>query len=554
MNNNNKNGKVITLGIILISCLILVICFSLIMNKSTKPKEAKTLEKLMENVSVREVPESERVKGNVNVTDTSLFDELPEINKYPLVVEGNGKVDIEIFTSGEKASDGTDSWLIDVANSFNSSKYKLNDGKTVSMSVRSVTSGMGAEYIASGKYLPDLYTPSSELMGAYCESLGGKLTLAEKRTVGNTAGILVKKGSKYKDLKSVLDKVSDGSFNLGYTNPQTSATGLNLLLQILKDNGGVTDDNAVAYFKKFNSNIPFVAYTTQQMRDSAQNGTLDGMVTEYQAYINDKNLTSLYEFIPFGVRHDNPLYIVKDSQKTADEKEAIQMISDYMLSDEMQEIATKDGFNENDSYKSKLDVSSAEISEALKTYKSTKDAGKDIIAVFVADCSGSMDGEPLQQLKESLSNGMQYINENNKIGLVSYSTDVTIELPIAPFDFTQKAYFQGAVNGLSAGGGTSSYEAICVALGMVNKAKEAEPNAKCMIFLLSDGYANGKYYISDIRDAVEKASIPIYTIGYTDSADMNSMNALSNICEAASINADEDDIMYKIKSLFNSQL
>ena len=35
---------------------------------------------------------------------------------------------------------------------------------------------------------------------------------------------------------------------------------------------------------------------------------------------------------------------------------------------------------------------------------------------------------------------------------------------------------------------------------------------------------------------------------------MNSMNALSNICEAASINADEDDIMYKIKSLFNSQL
>ena len=75
-----------------------------------------------------------------------------------------------------------------------------------------------------------------------------------------------------------------------------------------------------------------------------------------------------------------------------------------------------------------------------------------------------------------------------------------------------------------------------------------------MIFLLSDGYANGKYYISDIRDAVEKASIPIYTIGYTDSADMNSMNALSNICEAASINADEDDIMYKIKSLFNSQL
>lgn len=551
---NNKNGKIATIGIVLIACLVALFCVVGVLTKATKPKEAKTLDKLLDSISVREVAENERVKGNVNVTDTSLFDELPEIDKYPLAVEGNGNVDIEIFTSGEKASDGTDSWLIDVANSFNSSNVTLSDGSTVSMSIRSVSSGLGAEYIASGKYLPDLYTPSSELMGAYCESLGGKLTLAEKRTVGNTAGILVKKGAKLKDLNSVLNSVSDGSFNLGYTNPQTSATGLNLLVQILKDNGGVTNDSAIAYFKKFNSNIPFVAYTTQQMRDSAQNGTLDGMVTEYQAYINDKNLTSLYDFIPFGVRHDNPLYIVKESKKTEEEKEAIQLISDYMLNDEMQKIATKDGFNANDDYTSDLNVSSAEISEALKTYKSTKDAGKNIIAVFVADCSGSMDGEPLQQLKESLTNGMQYINENNKIGLVSYNNNVTVELPIASFDFTQKAYFQGAVNGLSAGGGTASYEAICVAIDMVNKAKETDPNAKCMIFLLSDGYANGHYSISDIKGAVETASIPIYTIGYTDSADMDSMNTLSGICEAASINADADDIIYKIKSLFNSQL
>lgn len=550
----NKNGKLVTVGVV-VACLIVFLgCAVGVMSKASKPKEAKSLETLLKGVNVKEVAESDRIKGNINVTDTSLFDELPEIEKYPLVVEGAGQTDIEIFTSGEKASDGTDSWLIDVANSFNSQNKTLSDGSTVSMSVRSVSSGLGAEYIASERYLPDLYTPSSELMGAYCESLGGKLTLQEQRTVGNTAGVLVKKGSSYKDLKAVLDAVTSGKFNLGYTNPQTSATGLNLLCEILKDNGGVTSDEAVEYFKKFNSNIPFVAYTTQQMRDSAQNGTLDGMVTEYQAYINDKNLTSLYDFIPFGVRHDNPLYIVKESKKTDKEKEAIKLISDYMLSDEMQSIAKKDGFNENDSYKSDLEVTSAEVSEALKTYKSTKDAGKNIIAVFVADCSGSMDGEPLNQLKESLTNGMQYINENNKIGLVSYSSNVTVELPIAPFDFTQKAYFQGAVNGLSASGGTASYEAICVALDMVQKAKESDSNAKCMIFLLSDGYANGHYSLKDITGAVQNSAIPVYTIGYTDSADMDSMKALSDICEAASINADADDIIYKIKSLFNSQL
>lgn len=551
------NKKILYLGIVIIVILIGAISITAMFSGSKQTaKSAKevTLDKLISKVNYNEVPEGERVKGNINVADTSLFDELPEIEKYPLAVEGNGDVDIEIFTSGEKASEGTDSWLIDVANNFNNDNVKLDNGKSVSVSVRSVSSGLGAEYIASGKYLPDLYTPSSSLMGSYCESLGGKLTVAADKTVGNTAGILVKKDKGYKDIDSILSDVENGKFNLGYTNPQTSATGLNLLCYILKSKGGVTSDSAVEYFKKFNANIPFVSYTTQQMRDSAQNGTLDGMVTEYQSYINDKNLTSIYDFIPFGIRHDNPIYIVKESKKTDDEKNAISKIVEYMLSDKMQDIAVKDGFNVNYDYKSDLDVSSAEISEALKVYKSTKDAGKDIIAVFVADCSGSMDGDPMNQLKESLTNGIQYINENNQIGLVSYSNDVTIELPIAPFDFTQKSYFQGAVNNLTAAGGTSSYEAVCVAMNMIEKAKESNPNAKCMIFLLSDGYANGKFTLNDITYAVKQFSIPIYTIGYTDEADMDSMGALSSICEAASINADADDIVYKIKSLFNSQL
>ena len=89
---------------------------------------------------------------------------------------------------------------------------------------------------------------------------------------------------------------------------------------------------------------------------------------------------------------------------------------------------------------------------------------------------------------------------------------------------------------------------------MVEKAKEDNPDAKCMVFLLSDGLANGKLELNDIKYAVSQTETPVYTIGYTDEADMNSLAELSSICEAASIKADSDDIMYKIKSLFNSQL
>ena len=165
-----------------------------------------------------------------------------------------------------------------------------------------------------------------------------------------------------------------------------------------------------------------------------------------------------------------------------------------------------------------------------------------------------MAGAPILQLKESLSNGMQYINENNYVGLVSYSSWSTIEVPIAPFDFNQKAYFQGAINNLTANGGTASYEAICVALDMIEKEKVNHPDAKCMIFLLTDGYANGTMSMNSIKYAVVQSEVPIYTIGYTDQADMNSLKELSGINEAASINADSDDIIYQIKSLFNAQL
>jgi Ca-activated chloride channel family protein len=486
------------------------------------------------------------VKAAVSLGTTDLYDELPDISKYPLSVEGNGDVDIEIFTSGEKAGSDNDSWLIDVANKFNSEGVTTSDGKTVSMSVRSVASGTAADYIISGKYLPDLYTPSNTLFGDYAITNGGNLELYTDRLVGNTAGILVKKDSGYKDAAAVIEAVKNNEITMGYTNPQTSATGLNLLLTLLEDG----EDN----FTQFNSNIPYVAYTTQQMRDSASNGTLDAMLSEYQAYINDANLTSMYDFIAFGVRHDNPAYICNKSGKTAAELEAIELVVNYCKSDDMQKIATNKGFNANDDYTTSEAFTGAQVTQGLKTYKQTKDNGKDIIAVFVADCSGSMDGDPMQQLKSSLTNGAQYINDNNYVGLVSYSSEVTIELPIAQFDLNQRAYFQGAVNNLSAAGSTASYNAVVVALNMINEAKEQHPDAKCMLFLLSDGYANIGFSMSEISTALKDSTVPVYTISYGDDADKDELGRLSGINEATNISADSDDIIYKIKSLFNSQL
>lgn len=546
-----------TKGIVAVGVLVIVAMIAIIVGVVAKKagnmtggeddwstsKSDMTLDELYNKV---DVSNATPVKGTVTLDTPDLYEELPDIDKYPLAVQGNGDIDVEIFTSGEKAGSDNDSWLIDVAGKFNSSDVKTSGGKSVSMSVRSVPSGTAADYIISGKYLPDLYTPSNTLFGEYAISNNGNLELYTDRLVGNTAGILVKKDSGYTTADEVIKAVQDNKITMGYTNPQTSATGLNLLLTLLQ--GG--EEN----FTKFNENIPYVAYTTQQMRDSASNGTLDAMLSEYQAYINDTNLTSMYDFIAFGVRHDNPAYLCNKAGKTDAELEAIDLVVKYCKNDDMQKIATKKGFNANDDYTSPDEFSGSLVTQGLKTYKKTKDNGRDIIAVFVADCSGSMDGDPMNQLKNSLTNGAQYINDNNYVGLVSYSSSVTIEVPIAQFDLNQRSYFQGAVNNLIASGGTASYDAVVTAMKMITEAKEQHPDAKCMLFLLSDGYANIGFSMDEITSALRTSNIPVYTIGYGGDADTGELAKLSGINEAASINADSDDIIYKIKSLFNSQL
>ena len=388
MKRRNAGSSLIPIGIGIVVIMVIILIVSIVL-KQTKGGNGeggvsgrgsgKSLEQLYKNVKVNEATPQ---KGTISLGTNNLYDELPEIDKYPLAVTGKGDIDIEIFTSGEKAGKDNDSWLIDVANKFNSSGSTVN-GRTVSMSVRSVASGTATDYIISNKYVPDLYTPSNTLFGEYAKTNGGSLEMYEERLVGNTAGILIKKGT-YSDFDSIIKAVQDNQINVGYTNPQTSATGLNLLLTLLKD--------GTENFTSFNKNIPYVAYTTQQMRDSASNGSLDGMLTEYQAYINDSNLTSMYDFIPFGVRHDNPVYICDKDLKTQDELDAIKMVVDYCKSSEMQKIATSKGFNANDDYKPDLEFSGAEVTQGLETYKKEKDNGRDIIAVFVADCSGSIAG------------------------------------------------------------------------------------------------------------------------------------------------------------------
>ena len=226
-------------------------------------------------------------------------DELPDIeSSYPFVVEGTGDVNIEIFSSGEKAAEsGSDSFLTEMAKKFNNQRNKTTGDKTMSVSLRSIPSGTAAEYISTGKYQPECYTPSNTLFGELVKNEGVELTVETPRLAGNVAGILVSKNTAdmlrtdygEASVNSVLNATIDGKMMMGYSNPYTSATGLNFLLSALANSGSdnIVDTTAVESFQKFQTNVPLVSFTTQQMVQSADKGVVDGLVMEYQSYQND---------------------------------------------------------------------------------------------------------------------------------------------------------------------------------------------------------------------------------------------------------------------------
>lgn len=522
----------------------------------SKEEALEDLPKLLKKINVTEVQPR---KAQVQIGSTSLIDELPDISKYPLSVDGNGQLDIEIFSSTEKSSKGTDGWLNEVAENFNREQFEIN-GYTVSVSVRPVASGLSVDYIKSGKYVPEVFTPSNELWGDMIEAEGVDIELVDESIVSNTAGILVDKDtyseieSKYGSvsINSVIQATIDGEIAMGYTNPYASSTGLNFLVSALNcfDSNDILSTEAVESFVDFQANVPFVAYTTLQMREAAESGALDAFIMENQTLYNDPSLKN-YKFIPFGVEHNNPVYALGDL--TSSQEELLDMFVDYCKNSKSQKLADEYGFNQIKNYKSDIpDIAGTSLISAQKLWKEEKDAGRPVVAVFVADTSGSMDGEPIAQLKRSLINASQYIGEDNSIGLVTYNNDVQINLPIGKFDINHRSYFTGAVEDISPFGSTATFDGVAVAADMLIKAKEENPDAKIMMFVLSDGETNIGCSLKDISRIIQALEIPIYTIGYN--ANLEELGKLSAINEAASVNADSDDVVYALKNLFNAQV
>jgi Ca-activated chloride channel family protein len=490
---------------------------------------------------------------------------LPDIDIFPLAVvprSDPNRTVAEIFVSTEKSGDGTDGWIVEVAESFNDSGQTLSDGSTAQIAIRKIPSGTAYQFIAAGKDLPDGYSPSNHLWIEMAKT-HLPMTAIDDQLVPNVAGLVLKTETaseltnKYGQLDSatLIEAVIAGDVVMGYTDPFASSTGLNFLLTVLDDFAEGDETRLVApdvasVFEQFQQQVPFVALTTLQIRESVEkeDGTLDAFVMEYQTFINSESLRSGFEFIPFGIPHDNPLYAVGDVAPTT--LETLELFAAHAGQQESRDLAEKFGFDPPQ-YQSTVSIPSGEtLIEAQDLWKDKKDGGRPVYAVFVSDVSGSMAGTRLVSVQTALESALGFISPETSIGLVEFSDVARKKLDIAKFDLNQQGQFAAAVVDMNPIGGTAMYDGIVLGLSMLTDVRAADPNAKLLLFVLTDGETTSGLSFGDTAAVIAGLGIPVYTVGFE--ANVGELARLSSLVESASINASEDDVEFKMASLFNA--
>ena len=507
-------------------------------------------------------------RANISLTKTNLLSMLPELDEYPIVIgppDGRNVESVEIFTSSEKSGEGRDGFYVELARAFNDAGVTLEDGRRAAVRVRRIASGLGAQFILSGRYVPDAFSPSNTLWGEMLRADRVELDTVADATAPNTAGVIVKKSRVDEivtddalDIGKLLTLVTNGEFAMGYTNPYQSSTGLNFLLTVLEsfaggDEAAMLSPDVASAFEAFQAGVPFVAQTTLQMRDAAQgSGVLDAMVMERQSWAN---VTGMGEdtFVPFGVRHDSPLYATREADDG--EREVLERFAAFAA--EQGGALDRFGFGLDPDYESAWMIGDGSvIARAQTLWKEKKSGGRPIAAVFVADVSGSMEGSRLENLQRALIESADLISAGNAIGLVTYSDEVNVDLDIREFDVQQKSLFTGAVERLAAGGRTATNDAVLVAQRLLYGFLESHPDHKAVVFVLSDGERNQGHSYDDVETMLLHSGIPVHSIAYeiTDPDASDELRSLSRLAEGAYIESSGDSASYRIGNLLNAEM
>ncbi|MBC7261574.1 MAG: VWA domain-containing protein, partial [Chloroflexi bacterium] len=150
---------------------------------------------------------------------------------------------------------------------------------------------------------------------------------------------------------------------------------------------------------------------------------------------------------------------------------------------------------------------------------------------LVADVSGSMQGEKLEQAKEAFLAFLDSIKgDQERVGLIVFSSDVYETIPLAELA-TNRQVLRSTIAGLTAGGDTSLLDAIYMAYEKLQQRQDRERiNA---IVVITDGKENdSQISLRELTNRLRQGNesglpVVVFCVAYGDDADMATLEKIS---------------------------
>jgi Ca-activated chloride channel family protein len=512
----------------------------------------------------------------------SIKEPLPKIEDFPLYgaqpTNDTKQVYVEIFSSAEKANaqKQDERWLVDVAEAFNAKNVITGSGQIIRVGIRNIASGLGERLIASKTFKPAGFSPSNDLWVEILKSDGIPTKQITPVLQANGTGFAVR-GDIYQDLAKsgevtfdrLLDAITTGKLSIGYPNPYSSSTALNLLYTILWKAAGHDRDKqpltvqdlkvpqVSSVFDAFQKQVIVTSVTTLELKDifvrdqqKMQAFPLDGV-----AFTALKKLPGFEQvaYVPFGLPHNAPL--VSFEWNTPDQQEALQKFAEFATSEPMQKLAfATPEILEHLKRKDLPDNPSGEVLKtALTFWKQRKDGGRTVYMMLVIDTSGSMTGARMQAVKEGLRIATKEINAGNQVGLISFSDRVKNVVNLSPFDALQHKRLLAAVDVLEADGNTALYDGAIAGLAPLMERRKIDPTGVFRLLLLTDGEVTSGLKFEEVKDLMRFSEVRIYPIAYGE-VNQKELAAIAALRESTVQIGTPQNVQNLLKEIFQTNL
>lgn len=165
------------------------------------------------------------------------------------------------------------------------------------------------------------------------------------------------------------------------------------------------------------------------------------------------------------------------------------------------------------------------VSEGALEEEKIEQASIDVVCLI--DCSGSMNGFKLTQVKQTLLYVMELLKPHDRMAIVTFNSETQVQNSLRLASKENKCgRLLSNIQGLSAFGGTNIVGGLKKALKILAKRKTR--NNICSVFLLSDG--NDNYGLEGLDTLLERTAIPnlsVNTFGYGEDHDPESLRKIA---------------------------